>query len=252
MGSRFCGETQKKVVNAFCQVAEKKSVAEQEVSKRTTSRVSRSTRWEKWVCVSPLTNEMRCAQPQTSEKSLTGPNDVSGHEREAWTGTLIRDLVCRLLKSRLRKTDKSCLFIKYMGVICCSWLENTKETLRNKVTCTLKRHKEPTHLTIILPKLAADLKHRDNRVTLLFWFRRFYFELRSSIPLARKRIRATRKDIFIQVFISSLNSMNKVKILRKKSWHFKLSKSIYAIYAPFPFCNVFCRTTFLSGLQNLV
>lgn len=83
MGTPFCGETQNIVVSAFCQVAAKKPVAEQEVSKRTTAGVFQQRLVEKWVCVSRLTNEMLCTQPQTSEKSQTGPNDVSGHKREA-------------------------------------------------------------------------------------------------------------------------------------------------------------------------
>lgn len=82
----FCEETPMKVINAFCHVAAKRKKPAAKQSRRANAQPReffRSTRWEKWVCGSRLTNEVRCAQPQTSEKSQTGPNDVNSPEREA-------------------------------------------------------------------------------------------------------------------------------------------------------------------------
>lgn len=77
----------------------------------------------------------------------------------------------------------------------------------------------PTHLTIILPKLAADLKHRDNPVTLLCWLLNSTHQSRlynrELGPQEKKKY--YRDEIFIQVFNFEFISQNLVtKVAVKK------------------------------------
>lgn len=92
METLFCGgKFGRKLSTGFGKWRKKKNVAQQDVSKRMTSGAFQERglasgalrQWEKWVSVSRSTNEMRRAQPQTSEKSHTGPNHVKRHGREA-------------------------------------------------------------------------------------------------------------------------------------------------------------------------